>query len=189
MSSKRPSRKKHKDLSRKNINLALNVSAVVVGMLCMAYAAFPLYNLFCRVTGFGGTTQVATELPDKILDNIVTIRFNSDVAPDLPWDFSPEQKEVKVHIGEQKLVFFSATNRSDRALKGTSIYNVVPNRVGGYFNKIQCFCFDEQTIQPGESVTFPVSFFIDPEIVNDKDTKDIKTITLSYTFFKVKKSS
>lgn len=172
----------------KNRNLALNMAAVAVGMLLMAYGFVPMYDLFCRVTGFGGTTQVAEYAPKEIINREITVRFNSDTSPDLLWEFTPLQKQVKVHIGEQKLIFFSATNKSKYPVKGMAVYNVTPEIAGAYFNKIQCFCFDEQLLNPGEKVTFPVSFFIDPEFDKDTATNKIKTITLSYTFFKYKAS-
>lgn len=179
---------KKKKAANKNLTLAMNVSAIAVGMLCMAYAAVPLYSLFCQVTGFGGTTQVAEKLPETILNKTVTVRFNSDTARDLPWDFAPDQNQVDVKIGENKLVFYSATNKSNKPIKATSVFNVTPERVGSYFNKVECFCFTEQLLNPGEKATFPVSFFIDPEITEDEHAKDINTITLSYTFFKIKDS-
>lgn len=169
-----------------NQNIALNISAIAVGMFCMAYASVPLYNLFCRVTGYGGTTQQASQAPENILERQVTVRFNADVAPDMPWRFTPEQNAVKLHIGENRLIYFSAENTSDTAITGMATYNVTPDKAGAYFNKIQCFCFDSQTIEPGEKITFPVSFFIDPGIADDKNMDDVKTITLSYTFFRAK---
>lgn len=170
--------------SEKNKSTALSILAICVGMFGIAYASVPLYNLFCKVTGFGGTTQVAELAPEEILDREITVRFNADTSPDLKWKFKPEQKEIKVKIGETALVFYSAENYSKEAVTGTSVYNVTPLKSGSYFNKIDCFCFEKQTINPGEKVDFPVSFFIDPEIVNNNKLDDVKTITLSYTFFK-----
>ena len=171
---------------KKNASLALNVAAIAVGMVCMAYAAVPLYELFCRVTGFGGTPQTAEAYPEEIIDRTITVRFNSDTDPNLPWNFQAEQVSVDVKVGEPKLVFFSATNKGNIPTEGTAIYNVTPAKAGGYFNKVQCFCFDRQELAVNEKMEFPVSFFIDPEIMNDENADDIKTITLSYTFFKVK---
>jgi cytochrome c oxidase assembly protein subunit 11 len=171
---------------KKNARLALNIGAIAIGMVMMAYASVPLYSLFCKVTGFGGTTQTAIAAPTNILDREMTVRFNSDTAPSLGWTFEPMQKEVRVKIGEQKLIFFTAENKSKNSVVGTSVYNVTPVKAGSYFNKIQCFCFTEQTLDPGEKATFPVSFFIDPDIAEDRHMNDIKTITLSYTFFKAK---
>ncbi len=170
----------------KNKSLALNIAAISVGMLCMAYASVPLYNMFCRITGYGGTTQTAAEAPDAVLERQIMVRFNTDVAPGLPWQFKPEQDAVKVHVGENRLIYFSAQNSSAKPIIGVATYNVTPDKAGAYFNKVQCFCFDNQSIKPGEKVTFPVSFFIDPEIVNDTNMNDVNTITLSYTFFKAK---
>ena len=178
-----------KTLQNKNKHIVLSLLAIGIGMFGLAYASVPLYNLFCRVTGYGGATRTALYSPEKILDREITIRFNTDVAGDLPWEFASEQKETKVRIGENKLAFFYARNLSGKATKGTALYNVTPNKVGIYFNKIQCFCFDEQIIEPGQKIQFPVSFFVDPEIAKDKNMDDVKTITLSYTFFRVKDDS
>lgn len=171
-----------------NQSLALSLAAIVVGMLLLSFASAPLYSLFCRVTGFGGTTQVATKAPGKIYDREVTIRFNADTDPALPWDFKPDQVEMKVKVGENHLAFYSARNEAKLPLTGTSVYNVTPHKAGIYFDKIQCFCFTQQQIGPGEKVTFPVSFFIDPEFLNDPNMRNVQTITLSYTFFPVKES-
>ncbi len=170
----------------KNTALAINIAMVVVGMFCLAYAAVPLYDLFCRVTGFGGTTQAAIKIPDHVYDREVTVRFNTDTNPGLMWHFKAEQLQVKVKVGESKLVFFTAENFSDTPLTGVATFNVTPDKAGIYFNKVQCFCFENQTIKPGEKVTFPVSFFIDPAILDDKNLDEVKTVTLSYTFFKAK---
>lgn len=167
-------------------SIAISMVAIVIGMFCLAYASVPLYRMFCQVTGFGGTTQVAKKLPSQVINREITVRFNADVAPNLRWKFGPEQKEIKLKIGENKLAFFKATNLSDQPLTGTATYNVTPEKTGSYFNKIQCFCFERQTIAPGETVEFPVSFFVDPEMVKDRNLEDVDTITLSYTFFKVK---
>ncbi len=180
---------KQQQQQKANTSLALGIVAIVVGMVCLAYASVPLYDLFCRVTGFGGTTQVAKEAPKQIYDREITIRFNADISPDLPWEFYPEQKQLKLRVGERKLAFFHAKNTTNEATKGTAIYNVTPNKAGIYFQKIQCFCFENQTLKPNESMEMPVSFFIDPAIMTDKKMDDITTITLSYTFFKVKESS
>ncbi len=175
-------------MAKKNTSLAISVVGVALGMFALAYAAVPLYTLFCRVTGFGGTTQTAEAAPPVILDRTITVRFNADTSPALPWDFKPEQKEVTLRVGESGLAFYSAVNEAGMPVTGTSVYNVTPAKAGAYFNKVECFCFEEQTIAPEERVEFPVSFFVDPEIVNDKNLDDVKTITLSYTFFKVKES-
>lgn len=157
---------------------------VVGSMTALSFAAVPLYRLFCQVTGFGGTTQTAIAAPDAIFDRLITVRFNSDIAPDLPWAFQPVQREVQVRVGEEKLAFYEATNRSEETLVGTAVFNVTPLKAGLYFSKIHCFCFDEQKLKPGERAEMPVSFFIDPEILRDPNLDDVETITLSYTFFR-----
>lgn len=169
-----------------NYQIALRLGAVVVGMFCLAYAGFPLYNLFCKVTGYGGTTQEALVYPRETGDKPMEIRFNADVNQTLPWRFKPVQKKVIVKPGEKSLVFYEAENTSDKPLTGVAVYNVTPDKAGVYFSKVQCFCFDEQTLQPYEIVQMPVSFFVDPEIEQDPEMKDVRTITLSYTFFEAK---
>ena len=169
--------------SRRRMATALILGGVVCGMVGLAFGAVPLYKLFCQVTGFGGTTQVAEEAPVEIGERVVTVRFNADTARDLPWHFKPEQREIEVRVGEMALAFYNAVNRSDRSLVGTSTFNVTPVKAGAYFNKIECFCFEEQTLAPGERAEFPVSFFVDPDIVEDRRLDDVSTITLSYTFF------
>lgn len=159
--------------------------AIAVGMAGLAYASVPLYDLFCRVTGFGGTTQQADIAPDLILDKTITVRFDANTNRDLPWEFKPEQNTVTVRIGEQALAYYTATNISNQPITGTSTFNVTPPKAGGYFNKIECFCFERQLIEPGETIRFPVVFFVDPAIVDDKNTREVETITLSYTFFRV----
>ncbi|MBI3452554.1 MAG: cytochrome c oxidase assembly protein [Rhodospirillales bacterium] len=170
-----------------NRRLAMIIAGTAVGMLGMAYAAVPLYTLFCQVTGFGGTTQRATEAPARIGERMMTVRFDANVAgSDLPWSFAPAQREVKVHVGEEKLIYYRATNRSAIATTGTATFNVTPNKAGIYFDKVACFCFTEQRLEAGESLDMPVSFFIDPKIVDDPNLRDVNTITLSYTFFRAK---
>jgi cytochrome c oxidase assembly protein subunit 11 len=163
--------------------VAIWCAVVVVAMVGMAYAAVPLYRLFCQVTGFDGTPRIATKPSDKTLDKTVTIRFDANVAPGLPWTFAPEQTTTKVKIGENTLAFYRATNTSDRPVWGMATYNVFPEQVAPFFNKLQCFCFTEQLLQPGESVEMPVSFFVDPQITDDKDAYWVTHITLSYTFY------
>ena len=169
--------------SRRRAATALILGGVVCGMVGLAFGAVPLYKLFCQVTGFGGTTQVAEEAPVEIGERVVTVRFNADTARDLPWRFKPEQREITVRVGEMAMAFYSAVNQSDRSLIGSSTFNVTPVKAGAYFNKIECFCFEEQTLAPGERADFPVSFFVDPDIVEDRRLDDVTTITLSYTFF------
>jgi cytochrome c oxidase assembly protein subunit 11 len=169
---------------RANAATALLLAGVIVAMLGLTAAAVPLYDLFCRVTGYGGTTQVAKEVPSAAPGSqTITVRFNADTDPALPWAFEPEQRQVTVAVGEQSLAFYRARNRSERPIVGQAIYNVTPFKAGQYFGKIACFCFDEQVLQPGEEVDMPVSFYVDPAILSDPDTQDVHTITLSYTFF------
>jgi cytochrome c oxidase assembly protein subunit 11 len=174
-------------LALSNKNLALNLAAAAVGMLMLAYASVPLYRLFCQATGYGGTTQEAKTAPAKALARQIKIEFNADIDPGLAWEFKPEKPFQRVHIGEQSLAFFTAKNETNHALTGRATYNVVPHQAGSYFVKIECFCFKEQTLGPGERAHMPVLFYVDPAIVNDPDLKGIETITLSYTFFAVKK--
>jgi cytochrome c oxidase assembly protein subunit 11 len=148
-----------------------------------------LYKMFCQVTGYGGTTQRATKAPDKVLDRKVTVRFDANVSPHLAWTFEPVQSTMDVKIGESVLAFFRATNNSDKPLTGTAAFNVSPDTAGSYFNKIQCFCFKEQTLQPGQTVEMPVTFFVDPKIVEDRDTANISVITLSYVFYPVARTA
>jgi cytochrome c oxidase assembly protein subunit 11 len=169
-------------LSRNN-TVVVSCLAVVVGMTGLAYAAVPLYDLFCRVTGYGGTPQRADAAPAQISDRTVIVRFDTNIDRALPWSFQPEQRAVEVKVGENKLVFFRAANNSDRPVVGHATFNVVPERAGRYFSKIQCFCFTEQKLEPGQSVEMPVSFFIEPEILADRGAAHIREITLSYTFF------
>lgn len=172
----------------RNATTGITLAALAVAMIGMAYASVPLYTWFCQVTGFGGTTQIAAAAPTKILDRKITVRLNSDVDPKLPWRFQPEKLSVTLKLGEEHLAYYSATNRGDETVTGTATFNVTPAKAGIYFNKIDCFCFTEQTIAPGETVRMPVSFFIDPEMANDRNLDEITTITLSYTFFRLKTS-
>ncbi len=158
---------------------------VVVAMIGLSYAAVPLYRLFCQVTGYGGTPQVAEQAPGAASERVMTVRFNADVAPDLAWSFRPAQREVKARVGEEALAFFDALNDSNEAVTGTAVFNVTPLKAGPYFSKIDCFCFTEQVLAPGERAKLAVSFFIDPEILDDPNMHDLETITLSYTFFRV----
>lgn len=166
-----------------NIRTLLKLAAVVAGMGAMAWAAVPLYDLFCRVTGYGGTTQEASAAPDVILDRMVTVRFDASVADGMPWTFKPARNTVKIRIGETGIAFYEAHNPTDKPVTGTASFNVTPLSAGLYFTKIDCFCFTEQTLQPGETVMMPVTFFVDPQMVEDAETAKIHTITLSYTFF------
>jgi cytochrome c oxidase assembly protein subunit 11 len=160
---------------------------VVVLMVSASYAAVPFYNWFCRATGFNGTTQVATAAPSSApLTRKIAVRFDSNVAPGLPWKFEPEQTEIETKIGEVVTVFFNVTNQSARTTTGQAAYNVAPLTVGKYFEKINCFCFTEQTMAPGEKREMPVVFYVDPSITGDSDNDGLNTITLSYTFYPVR---
>jgi cytochrome c oxidase assembly protein subunit 11 len=171
----------------RNGRVAFMAASIAVAMLGMAYAAVPLYQMFCQVTGFAGTTQRAERSPDasRVLDKTITVRFDSNVSHDLAWKFKPVQHTLDVKYGENHLAFYTATNTSDRTITGTAAFNVAPEAAGAYFNKIECFCFTEQTLKPGETVEMPVSFFIDPEMVKDRSAKSITQVTLSYTFYPV----
>lgn len=169
-----------------NARLAWRLAAVVGGMLGLAYAASPLYDLFCRATGFGGTPLVAQEGERPVIARTVQVRFDSNTDPNLPWRFEPAEREIKVRLGEEKLVHYRATNVSQRPIVGTAVYNVTPERSAAWFNKIQCFCFTEQLLLPGQSVDMPVVFFVDAEMAKDRRYDDIRTITLSYTFYEAK---
>ena len=171
-------------LARRNRRTGLAAAGVVTFMVGLSFAAVPLYDLFCRVTGFGGTTQRSAAAPGAVGDRPITIRFNATTHPNLPWRFTPEQPSVTLRLGEEGLAFYSATNRSDAPVTGVSTYNVTPEKVGRYFHKIACFCFDEQTLTPGERVDMPVTFWVDPKIAEDPSTRDVTTITLSYSFFR-----
>ncbi len=169
-------------LRRKRMTLVI-LGGVVCGMVGLSFAAVPLYDLFCAVTGFGGTTQTAEQAPTEIGDRVVTVQFNSDVARDVPWHFKPAQREVNLRVGEVGLAFYTAVNESDRTVLGTATFNVTPAKAGIYFTKVDCFCFEQQLLRPGESAELPVTFFVDPEIIDDPNLDDVTTITLSYTFF------
>lgn len=167
----------------------LMCAGLFVGMIGLSYAAVPLYNIFCKVTGYGGTTQVAYAAPTQTLDRHVTVRFDANVANKMPWDFKPVETTMGVQVGETAIAFYRATNRSDKPITGTASFNVSPSKAGGYFSKIECFCFTEQTLAAGESIEMPVTFFVDPDIVGDKNLDNVETITLSYTFFEMEDSA
>jgi cytochrome c oxidase assembly protein subunit 11 len=166
-----------------NSRIAAMLVGVVVTMGALAWAAVPFYDWFCRVTGYGGTTNVATEGASEILDEVVTVRFDANTAAGMPWEFRPLQNEMKLKIGETGMAFYEAYNPTDKPVAGTAAYNVAPDLAGYYFNKIQCFCFTEQVLKPGERVEMPVVFYVDPELVDDRDAGRIRNITLSYTFY------
>jgi cytochrome c oxidase assembly protein subunit 11 len=181
--TKRSRHAEQKPLGR-DLLVAACCGALVVGMVGAAYAAVPLYNWFCKTTGFGGTTQVSEKAPDHVLGRTLTIRFDSNVAPGLPWRFQPEQNQIQVRIGEVATVHYKVINEAARDVSGQASYNVSPPTVGGYFNKINCFCFTEQRLKAGETREMAVVFYIDPSIANDRDQNDLSTITLSYTFYR-----
>ena len=159
--------------------------ALVVFMGGLAWASVPFYNWFCRVTGFGGVTAVAESASDVVLDKTIKIRFDASLERGMPWEFKPAQREMTLRIGETGLAFYEAYNPTDRPVAGSASYNVAPFDAGGFFAKIDCFCFEEQVLLPGERVEMPVTFYVDPEIVNDRDAKYTKSITLSYTFYEI----
>lgn len=171
------------DLIKKNARTGGVVLLVVAGMIALSFASVPLYNLFCSVTGYGGTTQTSSALPDKVLERDMEIRFNTQTSKDLPWSFTPDLHATTIKVGARGLASFTAENLSHTPTTGTAIYNVTPPKAGKYFHKIQCFCFDEQTLQPDQSVSMPVMFYVDPSIADDPNMEDVKTITLSYSFF------
>lgn len=178
-------------VAREPTRHASNRSVVIVclGALmfmgALTWAAVPLYQLFCQVTGFGGTPMRADQIPNEVFDRVVAVRFDSNVAQGLAWEFKPVQRKIDVKVGENVLAFYTARNTSDRPITGTATFNVSPYAAGPYFAKVECFCFTEQTLEPGESVEMPVSFFVDPSIMSDAEASRIKEITLSYTFYPV----
>ncbi len=181
-------------LDNRNSRTALYALLGALFMLGMGYAAVPLYDLFCRVTGFGGTTQRASESDADIAAQAalsagaktISVRFDASTARDVPWRFEPVQSTDTVQIGQRDMAFYTARNNSDVPITGTATFNVEPEQTGKYFNKIQCFCFTEQTLQPGQEVRMPVLYYIDPAILQDENAKDVEQITLSYTFHKAK---
>ncbi len=169
---------------RRNARTGLVLTGIVAGMIGLSFASVPLYRLFCQVTGYGGTTQVAEAAPGAVAERVIKVRFNADIGPGLPWYFKPVQREIALKIGESGLATFRARNLSDTAVTGTSTFNVTPLKAGQYFNKVQCFCFTKQRLEAGQELDMTVSFFIDPEILSDRNLDEVTTITLSYTFFR-----
>jgi len=171
---------------RRDVIVAGCCGVLVAAMVGAAFAAVPFYNWFCRTTGFGGTTQVAENAPaaGQVLGRTVVVRFDSNVAPGLPWKFQPEQNEIKIHIGEVTTVHYKVINEAAREITAQASYNVSPPTVGGYFTKINCFCFTQQTMKAGETREMTVVFYVDPSIAKDHDQDDLNTITLSYTFYR-----
>ncbi|MEZ5880707.1 MAG: cytochrome c oxidase assembly protein [Nitratireductor sp.] len=176
----------HKDMraGRANRRVAIACVSAVAVMVGTAYAAVPLYNLFCRVTGYAGTTQVAVNSEGiRIIDREVKVRFDANIEKGFGWEFAPVQRDVALKLGETREIAYRARNLTDKPLTGTATFNVTPQSAGAYFNKIECFCFTETTLQPGEELIMPVVFFVDPDMADTEETRDIHTITLSYTFF------
>jgi cytochrome c oxidase assembly protein subunit 11 len=171
---------------RRDMVIAGCCGVFVAAMVGAAYASVPFYNWFCRTTGFAGTPQVSEQAPDHILGRTVTVRFDSNVTPGLPWKFVPEQDTITLRIGEVATVHYKVINLAARTITAQASYNVAPPQVGGYFNKINCFCFTEQTLKAGETREMTVVFYVDPKIVEDRDQNTLNTITLSYTFFPVR---
>jgi cytochrome c oxidase assembly protein subunit 11 len=163
---------------------ALLLVSVVAGMVGLSFVSVPLYRLFCQATGFGGTTQRADRAPANASDVVVTIRFNAETAPDLGWEFHPLQDAITVHPGEQRQIFYRAVNKTTQPVTAAATFNVTPAKSGIYFDKLQCFCFSEQHLEPGESADMGVVFFVDPDILTDPNTTELRTITLSYTMFR-----
>lgn len=168
---------------RKMHRTAFACLGVVVGMVGLAYASVPLYDLFCKVTGFDGTPVVRANNASEVVDRTISVRFDANVSPSLSWSFSPEKPEVKVKLGETTTVYYKVTNTGDKPATGIATYNVQPDLAGSYFSKLECFCFTEQTLQPGETLESAVVFYVDPRLTQDSDVKDLTSITLSYTYF------
>jgi cytochrome c oxidase assembly protein subunit 11 len=169
--------------------VALSLVGLVAGMVGMSFAAVPLYRMFCQVTGYGGQPQRADKAPGEVLDRTVRVRFDANVDGALPWTFAPVQQTMDVKIGETALAFFKASNRTSAPVSGTAIFNVAPELASRYFTKIECFCFKQQTLAAGQTVEMPVTFFVDPKIVEDEDTRNMSEITLSYTFYRADKEA
>jgi cytochrome c oxidase assembly protein subunit 11 len=169
--------------NRLGITAAL-VAAMVAGMAGLAFAAVPLYQAFCKLTGYGGTTQTALAAPASVLERTIDVRFDANIAPDLPIEFAPSQRTTTLRIGETGLAFYTVRNLSAEPITARATYNVTPHAAGQYFAKLECFCFQDRILAPGETAELPVVYFVDPEIVADPDTSDVGTLTLSYTFFR-----
>jgi cytochrome c oxidase assembly protein subunit 11 len=170
--------------SRRNGATVVLLVSVVTGMVGLSFASVPLYRLFCAATGYGGTTQRAETAPTRIAAGLITVRFDAQVAPGLDWEFRPLERAVAVHPGAQNQVFFRAVNRTAVPVTAQAVYNVTPTKAGIYFDKLQCFCFNSQTLAPGQSMDMGVVFFVDPDILSDPSTSEVRSITLSYTMFR-----
>jgi cytochrome c oxidase assembly protein subunit 11 len=175
------------DLKSRKAGTAMILGGLVCGMIGVSFAAVPLYRVFCEATGYNGTTQRAAAAPGAAVSaETITVRFDASTSPELPWEFRPVQSAVTVHPGEQAVIAYRAVNKSQEPVTGTATFNVTPYKAGIYFNKVQCFCFSEQHLEPGQSADLAVAFFVDPDMLKDADTRDVKTITLSYTMFRAK---
>ena len=170
-------------IKRRNRRAGFTIATVAAGMVGLSFASVPLYNLFCRVTGYNGTVQTGLAAPGAT-ERTIQVRFSAQTDRGLPWNFQPEQASMTVRLGEEGLAFYTATNQAATPVTGISVYNVTPEKVGRYFHKVACFCFDEQTLTPGQRADMPVSFWVDPRIAEDPNTRDVTAITLSYTFFR-----
>jgi cytochrome c oxidase assembly protein subunit 11 len=167
----------------RNLWLAMSLLSVTLAMLGASFAAIPLYRVFCAVTGYGGTPQIGPEVSPGVAAGKITVRFNADVDSGLPWKFAPEQAQITLSLGAQQVAFYSARNDAAAPVTGIALYNVTPDKIGKYFHKTACFCFNQQTLAPGQQMEFPVSFWVDPAIATDPSTADVHVITLSYTFY------
>jgi cytochrome c oxidase assembly protein subunit 11 len=174
-----------KAMKRRHLRVGLIAAVAAVGMVGAAYAAVPIYKAFCQLTGFDGTVRKATSAPTVQLDRKLRVAFDTNVRDGLPWTFTPEKPSMEVKIGATGMAFFKVTNNSDKAITGRAVYNVVPEQAGAYVQKLHCFCFTEQTLQPHQTAEFPMIFFVDPGFVNDRDTQKFTDIALSYTFYPV----
>jgi cytochrome c oxidase assembly protein subunit 11 len=172
----------------RNNLIALGLAGVICAMVGVSFAAVPLYRVFCEATGYGGTPDIsgraAPGLTQGAQTRQITVRFNANTNPDLPWDFHPDQGGVTLPMGQDQVAYYHARNKGGEAITGVAVYNVTPEKVGKYFHKTACFCFDEQTLKPGQEMEFPLSFWVDPALASDPNTADVTTITLSYTFFR-----
>ncbi|WND02910.1 cytochrome c oxidase assembly protein [Temperatibacter marinus] len=171
---------------QKNNRVATAIVVVVLGMVGMSYAAVPLYELFCRITGYGGTTQIADDVEVDVIDRKIKVRFVANNHRDMPWEFKPKQNIQDSYVGEKRIALYEAYNPTNRTIKGTATFNVTPHKAGEYFQKIDCFCFTEQVLKPGERIDMPVLYFVAPEMNEDINLRDVTEITLSYTFFVMK---
>ena len=172
------------DIEKKNKKVLAITLGLVCAMIALSFASVPIYRRLCQVTGWGGTTQTVAVNTSKVYDREIIVQFNADTDPHLPWSFKPDQRSVKVKVGQNAIISYFAENKGNLPIAGTAIHNVTPLKAGQYFNKTQCFCFGQQILQPGQKVHMPVTFFIDPKIMDDHDLRDLKTITLSNTFYR-----